>query len=277
MEEKARKHYCNSDFTTLFCIEYGAPPAIRQIIEQAYPYRYAIVERKTRHFGWGNILEGFNYASDYADQYMLNLEDDCLIHETYFEYIDRCLELVDNKCAVINASNRSTQDRDQSLVNVVKKTNLFEATCCVMFTDFYKEFVKSYATHEYYRNRQKIINIITKRNGDDPRSKYRPSRGNTNMHIGWDGLVNRLVDTAVIEKGMYCISPQTDRRIHIGFYGQNRPGRFPSDDKDFNNRVDMLIDIINSPETMAKLDGRYNDYTSFDDSLENWGGTLQLV
>jgi hypothetical protein len=273
-EEIARQHYCNDDFTTLFCIEYGAPTIIKEIIEKVYPYKYEIVNRSTRHFGWGNILEGFNQALQHADKYMLNLEDDCVVHETYFEYIDKVLPLIDNKCAVVNGSNRSTPNRDQSLVNVVNKTSLFEATCCMMFVDFYKEFVKPYATYDYYRNRQKIIDEVNKRNGDDPRSKFRPSRNNLNKHIGWDGLVNRLVDTARIEKDMYCVSPQTDRRIHIGFYGQNRPGRFPSEETDFFKRVDLLVNIVNNPETMAKLDGRYKDYSNFDPSLEDWSGTL---
>ena len=276
-EEAARRYNCDFDLKTLFCIEHGAPPVIREIIEKTYPFEYDIVERPFRHFGWGNILEGFNSVSELTDSFMLNLEDDCVVHRTYFQYLAKALEFVDNKCSAVNASNRSDPKRDRDAVNIINKTNRFEATCCLMFKDFYNRYVKPYATYDYYRDRASIISQVNKRNGENPKSKYRPSRGNLTTHIGWDGLVNRLVDTAYIEEDMYCISPEVDRRIHIGFYGQNRPGRFPSNETDFGTRVDQLLNIINDPQLMATFDGRYSDYELFSENLESWDGTLELV
>jgi len=276
-EEEARNRYCNSEYKTLFCIEYGAPKIIDEIIERFYPFEYEVVRRPFRHFGWGNILEGFNEVSQFAENHILNLEDDCIVHPTYFEYIDKAISLVDDKCSVINASNRSNPNRNKTAVNSVKKTRLFEATCCLIFKDFYNKYVKPYATYEYYKNREKIIKEVNDRNGNNPLSKFRPERNNLSTHIGWDGLVNRLVDTAAIEEDMYCISPEVDRRLHIGFYGQNRPGKFPSKEEDFSKRVEMLVDIIKDTEMMGKLDGRYNDYELFPDELNTWDGNLTIV
>lgn len=276
-EEAARSYFCNGDYRTLFCIESGAPPMVEEVIDRFYPFPHDKVKRSFRHYGWGNILEGLNSVCDLTDSYVLNFEDDCLIHKTYFDYIDKALGLCGEKCSVINASSRALPNRDQTAFDVITKTYLFEATCCLIFKNFYNKYVRPYATYDYYRNRISIISVVNKRNGDDVRSKYRPSRKNLLTHTGWDGLVNRLVDTAHIEEGRYCISPQTDRRSHIGFYGQNRPGQFPSNEPDFFKRVAILEDIVKDATKMSKLDGHYKDYITFSNSLEKWNGKLRLL
>lgn len=276
-EEIARKRYCNDEYKTLFCIEHGAPKIIEDIIEQYYKFDYAIVKRPHRHFGWGNILEGFNQVNQDTDSYMLNFEDDCLLHSTYFEYIDKALSVVDNKCAVINSTDRTQYNKSGISINQIRKTRLFEAPCCLIFKGFYNKYVKPYANNNYYKNRRQVISKVNTRNGNNKLSKYRQERRNLFHHVGWDGLVNRLVDSAAIEENMYCVSPLVTRMLHIGFYGQNRPGKFPVKDKDFAIRLEKLSEIIKDPALMARLDGTYKDYTRFNPELDNWNGEINII
>ncbi|MCK4454571.1 hypothetical protein KAU51_04515 [Candidatus Parcubacteria bacterium] len=276
-EIEARKYFTGCEYLTIFCVEYGASQLILDIIKDFYPFNNIIHQRLFRHHGWGNILEGLKSAFVDTDEYVLNLEDDCLLHKTYFKYIHEAHKLTDDKCSVINSSNRSTPGRDKHGVNRISKTWLFEATCCLINKYFFKKYVESYATNEYYTNRASVINKINLRNGDDKRSKYRPSRNNLLTHIGWDGLVNRLIDTSNIEESMYALSPSSDRRLHIGFYGQNRRSNFTFTEQDFLKRVNILRTIIKDPQKMGKIDGHHFDYDVFVSELDNWDGNLLMA
>ena len=273
-EVRARKYY-NLDYTTLFVADHGVPPACLEIANM-YPYEKSIVVRNQKMYGWGNILEGFKQIfNDDEVTYGLNIEDDCLLHETYFKYVHEASQLFkDENMSVINASRRHVGD---SSVNTVRKLRLFEAPGCIINANFFNKFVRPYATFDYYKNRAATINKINIRNNDDPRSKYRPSRNNALNHVGWDGMVNRLVDTAFMEEGYESISPDSDRQIHIGFYGQNRPGSFPSKETDFMTRVNLLRKITASAESMQQFDRNYKDYKHFSPDLINWDGVLELA
>lgn len=273
-EIKAREHCC-LDYTTLFVVEYGADPKCLEIINQ-YPFVKEVIVRTFKHNGWGNILEGLKTIFlTTAIAAALNIEDDCILHKSYFKYIKKAFELAKIKgFSTISASRRHVPNTDPCLI---KYMNLFEAPGSMISAYFFNKYVEPYATFDYYRNRPNIIDKINIRNNNDVRSKYRLDRNNTLTHVGWDGMVNRLIDTAIMEEGMYAISPFMDRQIHIGFYGQNRYGTFPATTKDFDERVSILRDLTSSAEKMQSLDSQYKDYVHFDPHLDVWDGVLRLA
>lgn len=278
-EYKARKYFPESEesYITLFCIEYGAPEKCIEIVK-SYPYKYSAVVRKFRHHGWGNILEGFKMAFNAAEDHVINIEDDNIIHKTYFEYVARSVEVTkgNKNYSAINASNRTSPNRRIDDVNTIKWTTKFEAQACIMGKYFFKKYVEPYATFDYYRHREKIIELINKRGARNYRAKYRIDKGNLFQHVGWDGMVNRLVDIAQYEENLWAVSPQADRGRHIGFYGQNRPGNFPVKYKTFEDRLQFLRESYESLESLEKLDRHYKDYIMFNPKLDSWDGTLIL-
>lgn len=275
-EAKAREVLNGDNYKTLFVIEHNPDPMCLEVIDKYYPFEKAAVVRPFRHFGWGNILEGFKQLFDDEEtDYVLNIEDDCVVHDSYFTYMSDALSLMEGKdFSVINASRRHAKNAE---LDVLQGTNLFEAPGCLMNGKFFNKYVRPYATYDYYRDRQSTIHLINKRNGNDPRSKYRPERKNVFQHVGWDGMVNRLIDTAFIEEGIRSYSPKCDRQIHIGFYGQNRGGKLPFNHRTFEERVEALREVTTSATKMAELDKHYNDYIDFDPRLNGWKGQLRLV
>jgi hypothetical protein len=274
-EIKSRKRLNTDNYSTLFALEFNADPKCVELINDYYPFEKTIVMRPFRHFGWGNILEGFKQVFFEGADYVLNIEDDCLLHETYFTYMATALSLLkDSNFSVINASRRLVPNTN---INAIQATNLFEAPACLMDNYFFTKYVRPYATYDYYANREAIIHLINKRNGNDKRSKYRPERKNLFQHIGWDGLVNRLIDTAFIEEGLRSYSPACDRQIHIGFYGQNRIGKLPFKQELFMDRVEALREVALNATKMMRLDPHYKDYVDFALQLDNWSGELTLI
>jgi hypothetical protein len=273
-EIEARSYYSKEKYKTLFCVEHGAPFKVLDIINTIYPFDMEIIKRPFRHMGWGNILEGFKVAFNATDDYVINIEDDGIVHKTFFEYMEKAHELT-NPYTVINASNRTTPNRSNSeKVNIIRYGNSFEANGCLISKYFFKVYIEPYATYEYYKNRGPTIARINQRNGDVPQAKYRKSNRNSMKHVGWDGLVNRLVDTAIIEEQLYSVSPFADRLRNIGFYGQNRPGTFPLKSDNFEERVTWLSQVSNNKENLKKLDRFYSDYTEFYPELNDWSGNL---
>ena len=273
-ELKAREEAGNPEYVTLFAVELGASIKCLEIIED-YPYPKEVVVRKTRHHGWGNILEGFKQIFSIEDvEYVLNIEDDCLLHPTYFKYIQEAFALVkDIGFSTISASRRHITNRRPS---VLKAQNLFEAPACLIGKYFFNKYVRPYATYAYYRNRHSTIHLVNERVAKYPNAKYSEAKKNAFAHVGWDGLINRLIDVAYFEEGINSYSPFCDRQIHIGFYGQNRLGKFPSTEKNFTKRVELLRDITSSAESMQAYDPIYKDYVHFSSLLDDFSKPLIL-
>lgn len=274
-EINAREYFVNDDYITIFAVEHGADPLCLKLIEK-YPYEKMVVIRPFRYYGWRNIPEAFRQAFGFADDHVINIEDDSLIHKTYFKYVNEALNLVGRKnYSVINASRRNVEDTD---ANKIGYFDLFEGPSCLINKYFFLKYVDQYVNEDYYRNRNVVINQINIRNKNDPRSKYRKDRRNEFMHVGWDGMVNRLIDTANIEEGMHSISPFCDRQMHIGFYGFNRKGKFPLDSNNFVERLNFLDKVINDVDLMTKYGGGgYSDYKLFSEKLlSSWDGSLYL-
>jgi GT2 family glycosyltransferase len=105
--EDAARHYKAGfagfdDLETIFIIEYGTPKKTLKLLED-YPFNAKFIERKKRFGLTPNILEGMKATFDLTANYVIYIEDDVLLHETYFEYLYRAINHQDlEKFSVIS-------------------------------------------------------------------------------------------------------------------------------------------------------------------------------
>ena len=92
-EIKAREYFdIGEDFYTVFVAEYGSPQSIYDLIKE-YPYKHTVIEREQKFGLSANILEGMKFAFKNTDDWVIYIEDDILLHETYFKYIKTVLDM----------------------------------------------------------------------------------------------------------------------------------------------------------------------------------------
>lgn len=281
-EIKAREyHMIKGDFITIFVIDHNPS---RDVIEAINKYLYekrALVREKpyglTR-----NILLGINTAFEFADDYIIYIEDDICVHRTYFKYIDEVMKMDVGKYGVISAYNRT----DGGSVNDIYKGHHYCAWGACITRNFFERYIKEHINGEYfglspnemdnYRCRDKYLKALNE--------KYKEHWGHhgykykDGMHNEQAGLINRLVDIAMIEEEMYVIMPSINRQQHIGFYGKNRPGAtIPG--KSFDERVVNLREIVKSSDKLYEMTGskQYKDYKTFSPKLNEWDGSLRLI
>ena len=278
-EKLAREFYQGHDYFTIFAVDHGGDPKCLEVIAD-YPYPHAVVIRDKRLRPVGNVLEGLKIAATAEDkdggtpEFVINLEDDCVVHKTFFKYVDSATALLSGtKYSVITTWGKSPYGDPDKLSK--------GRYCCgpgtVINLDFFRRFVMQYANINYYNDFLYSILPVNERNAVDPCCKYSATNGNLMSHLDWDGLVNRLVDTAIYEEAIYSYSSECYRLLHIGFYGYNRhAGRFPDSLSTFDDRVKFLRDSMTDPVKMATLDKHYTDYAIFDARLEGWEGRLEL-
>jgi hypothetical protein len=273
-ESKAREYYdFSSELTTLFIVESGADLKTLELVD-TYPYPKIIVKRAEKFGLSKNILTGFLKAFDMTDNFVIYIEDDVLIHKTYFQYMDILLRMFnDNECTILSPFNG---DDDRS-VNELYKGHYYTALAPLIYKNFFNKYIKPCITEVYYKNfmtRDKFVRALAKKYGYSSLYKYRDNPG---AHNEQAGLINKLVDVALIEEGKHVIMPYVNRQQHIGYFGKNRPGgKLPG--KTFEQRLSNLREIILSADKMYELSAtkQYNDYLAFSPKLEEWDGTLTL-
>jgi hypothetical protein len=272
-EIKAREYYdIGYDFTTIFIIENGATKDVLELV-YSYPFNKQIIERYS-HFGLSaNILEGLKTAFDLTSEWVLYIEDDILLHETYFKYIDLILNMSElSKWSVISPYNFN----DNGNVQFVRKDRHYAALAPIIRKYFFELYVRPCAKDTFYKHPAAFVNTL-----DELYKSYckdRIYRYKTSIHHQQAGLINRLCDVARIEEGLYVVMPEVTRIQHIGFFGYNRPGGKLKGDT-FEERLNYLKEIIKSSEAMyeASATKQYNDYKAFSPKLTQWDGTLQLA
>lgn len=276
-ERIAREYYSlPGQFTTLFLVEAGTPQEVLNII-QKYPYDCTYEFRPQRYGLTVNILEGMKKAFSMTEDYVVYIEDDILIHRTYFKYMDVLLNMpeIQGKYSVLSPYSKV----DDGHINHVFKRHHYAALAPLIPKEFHTKYILPHSVMEYYKNEAGFIRAMDKHYTDRGYNKkgykYNPERL---QHVQQAGMINRLVDVAMIEEDKWVINPCVNRHQHIGFVGINRPGGvIPG--TDFDERVANLREIIKTPEalyeaTKAKC---YNDYTAFCPGLDDWDGTLELI
>lgn len=266
-----KRHMLEGDFITLFLIEHDSPQLTMKLVQQ-YPFRNYCIMRP-RKFGLTiNILEGMKEAFSLTDDYVIYIEDDILLHKTYFEYIDKLFNMEDlGKWSVLSPYNVD----DDGDVNKVFRGHHYAALAPVINKEFYMNYIFECSTMDYYNNPPRFVSSLNEMYREDWESgkyKYKDT-----AHYEQAGLINRLVDAAMIDEDMYVITPDIPRQQHIGYFGKNRPGgNIPGDS--FEERLANLREIIKSADEMYKRSGtpQYNDYQIFSPKLDSWDGTLCL-
>lgn len=279
-EIMAREFNENDDYFTIFVVDHGGDPGCLDVIKN-YPFKHTVINRPFRYRPCANILEGLKTAAlaktkeGPEPEYIINLEEDCVLHKTYFNYVNEATKILkDRKYSVITSWGLQ-RDGDPS---VLKRGAFSCGPGTIINLDFFRQFMLPYANVDYYKNFVPTITAVNERNVNFKDVKYSVAKGNHTTHLDWDGLMNRLVDTAIYEEDVYSYSSLCFRLLHIGFYGYNRHGvGFPAELKTFDERVSYLEKIVFEPEALAKLDGHYKDYSVFDDKLEKWDGKLEIA
>lgn len=270
-EIKARKYFEPAEgFVTIFAVEYGTPTKVLDIIEE-YPFEKHIIFRKTECGLTKNILEGMKTASSIADDYIIYLEDDIIIHETYFKFMTVFLNLIKTKIGKF--SYLSSGSGPNANPCKVSRCRGYSALAPIISKEFFIKYIEPCAITTYYNDRWQFILNLSKKYQHNKAWIY----GVTKRWNEQAGLISRLVNVAEFEESMYPFGHSANRQMHIGFYGKNRKGKLVGGS--FEERLEKLRDIITLPKKMyeATKSKEYNDYVIFSSKLDSWDGTLILV
>jgi hypothetical protein len=268
--EQAAREYFDDDYFTIFAVDYGADSKCLEVIKE-YKFAHEIIQRPTRHFVCANVMEGLKTACQKTSDFVINMEDDVILHKTYFKYVREAHELA-KKYSVLTTWGFSPSGDPR----ILKQSDYCCGPGTVIGKDFFTRYLLPCATPNYYKNWIPTIDAVNKLNENNPIAKYSITKGNARSHLDWDGLMNRLVDYASFKEGLHSYSSLCFRLLHIGFYGFNRRGKYPDEIRSFNDRVRFLEDHVFDPEMLGKLDGMYKDYQTFDPQLDAWDGSLDL-
>ena len=272
-EKVAREHHdFSSDIYTIFVAEYGTTPDVMRVVSE-YPFDYELITRPSRFGLTANIMEGYKVAFSRSDSFVITVEDDILIHRTYFEYIDALFALGRElpKFSVINADGGK-----RGGPSYIKRAHHYGPAAPLIDKGFFEKYVLPHANPEYYNNRVRKMTQLNRNY-----LKYHES-GRYKFHdVRFDeqaGLINRLVDHAMIDEGIYVLTPEVRRERNIGYFGKNRPGgSIPGNS--FDERFENLTNIVKDPKVMvehAGTEGREGDYALFNPSLDTWNGEMKL-
>ena len=271
-EIEARNHHqLPGNFITIFLVEYGTPVEVLDMISH-YPFESQCILRPKKFGLTINILEGMKDAFALADDYIVYIEDDILVHKTYFQYLDIIMNMENiGKYSVISPYNHN----DSGNVDEIYRAHHYAALAPLITKEFHTKYVYPISNPAYYNNKSAFLiklNEKYKEHWKSRRYKYTCASHNEQA-----GAHNRLVDAAMIDEGMYVIMPKVNRQIHIGFMGKNRSGVLPG--KNFEERLINLREIIKDPNEMYKCTNskQYNDYKIFSPKLDDWDGMLRLV
>lgn len=272
-ETVARESYkFFSDLYTIFVAEGGTTLEVLNIIKD-YPFDYEVIQRRTKFGLTANILEGYKVAFKNADDFVITIEDDILIHSTYFKYIDAVFALGETlpKYSVINATGLNKGE-----VGYIRKAHHYGPWAPLIDKDFFTRYILPHANAGYYNNLSAKMVELNKpylKYFETGQYKFKNNRFNEQA-----GLINRLVDHAMIDEEMYVLTPEINRERNIGYFGKNRPGgSIPGNT--LHERIKNLTVIIDTPKLMLKYAGNNSyskDYALFNAGLDVWDGMIEV-
>jgi hypothetical protein len=267
---QARDYYEIEGLHTIFVVEYGAPDTIFNIIKE-YPFEYEVVVRDRKFGLTKNLLEGFKYAIDKSDDWVMFQADDVVVHKTYYKYMNTVFNMDVGPVSTYYGGGTNYEGNVHTVFKIIN----YDAMGSVITKEFFEKYIRQHTKDDYYSNRShyltKVLDNVYKH--DVKNYKFHRNIGRYNEQAG---LINRLVDLARINDGMWIISPEVDRTRDIGFYGKNRHGNLPG--KTYAERLENLRTIIEDPEVMKKHTPHYHRYYKlFNSNLDNWNGELNFT
>lgn len=271
-EIMAREHYMlPGRFITVFLVEYGTPQSVIDMTNN-YPYESFGVFRQQKFGLTINILEGMKDAFGLADDYVIYIEDDILLHKTYFEYMDILLSTKNlGKFSVLSPFNQN----DSGNVKEVYRGHHYAALAPLITKEFHSDYILPCSSDAYYKNPPSFVMSLNKKYEKYFGKGYKYN--GTTTHYEQAGMLNRLVDAAMLDQGKYVIMPRVNRQQHIGYFGKNRPGGIIPG-KTFDERLENLREIILDADKMYQMSAtkQYNDYRIFSPKLDEWDGKLYV-
>lgn len=258
-------------FLNVFIVEHGADPKVKDMVERFEGYKQ-IIYRNKRYGLSRNILEGMKFCFENTEDYVIYIEDDVLIHKTYFQFMDVLMNSGIKPYSVLSPYSQ----KDSGSVNVVNASNHYAALAPLISKDFFSRYISHFADDLFYTLPQQVIISLDNTYKGLDKSVYKYQ--NNPIHHQQAGLINRLVDVARLKEGMQLYSPTINRQQHIGMYGHNRKKGQSIPGNTFEDRVNSLRKIINDVAKMTSFTGdqRYLDYSTFSPALDEWDGTLVI-
>lgn len=272
-EQVAKEYYKipETNFLNVFIVEYGADPKVKDIVEGFEGYKQ-IIYRDRRYGLSRNILEGMKTSFSNTEDYVIYIEDDVLLHKTYFQFMDVLMGSDIAPFSVLSPFNH----RDEGEPNEVRAENHYAALAPLISKDFFKKYIYHCANDSFYNNPPLFVRKLGQNYREFWGREFKYKDKTT--HHQQAGLINRLVDIARIKEGLQVYMPRLNRQQHIGMYGHNRRKGNDLKGKTFEERVENLRNIITNEEKMIAFAGsaQYNDYKTFNSKLENWDGSLVI-
>ena len=262
-------HMLEGEFKTIFLVEYGTSNEVLEIIKN-YPYEYSCINREESYGLSKNILEGFKVAFGSTSDYVVYIEDDVLVHKTYFQYMDVLLNMDVGKWSVLSPYNKEMEGD----VNEVYVRNHYSALCPLINKDFYSRYVYPCSTPVYYNNPARFVVALNEQYKEYWGATYKYTDA---THHQQAGMINRMVDVANINDDMNVIMPKVDRMLHIGWYGYNRRIGIKLPNAPFEARLSFVRNAMQDPQLMYEMTGskEYNDYKTLNNkALCEWDGKL---
>ena len=272
-EVKARNyHNLPGELLTVFLVEHGSPQETLDLV-QSYPFPSVIIQREKKLGLTINILEGMRQSFELTTDFLIHLEDDILLHETYFQYMHEALYGdLGGPFSVISAYNNTDGD-DPSTVYL---GHYYAALAPLINKYMWDKYMNQLACEDYYKNPAGFVVALNEQYKEHWGGKYKYK---DSTHWEQAGLFNRVIDIALIEDNAYVLTPKINRQIHIGFYGKNRAMGEAIPGNTFEKRVENLREIITDADRMYAMTGSkcYNDYKVFSPKLDEWDGILRLI
>ncbi len=243
----------------IFKVDCGFDPEILAVIS-SFRYRHEVKLEPENDYDLGklsnNIINGYLYAIEKADQYVFMIETDVMISNDFFkwhyyiQYKQECYASIgsDNKNTKFELTNDhrnyyfGAKDDYQSLGVCFKKERLAD--------------LLPHNTAKYYMRPFRYI-----------QSKFPNSRfGKT--WVEQAGLIRRIVEQSQLN----CVFPDVPRCYHAGFYGKNRGNRMKMTGtlSDKIEQVGRVIYDDSNMQMMAEKPSFYEDSKPVNLTLPDW-------
>jgi hypothetical protein len=271
--EEAYDYHPFPDLKFVFAVEAPTDPKVLELIKE-FPFEVDTVLVRKQHAGLSrNILEGMKVAMEKSDDFVFFQADDIVVHKTFFKFYDVLLNSYKGKISTYSLAVY----REGGDINKVNLGNAYDAAGACLMKEFWAKHVESHSNETFYNNRASYVNALDNAYKDYYKNpyKFKAGQGKYNQQAG---LINRLVDVALLQDGYHTGIADVSRVRNIGFYGRNRPGSgIPGNS--FEERLEFLREIVHDRDKIYALTAtkQYSDYVNFDTRLDMWGGTVEVV
>jgi hypothetical protein len=260
------------DLKFIFAVESPQDSKVIELINE-FPFEVEIVVVRKEHAGLSrNILEAMKIAMDKTNEFIFFQADDIIVHRTFFRFYEALLSKDEGK----TSTHSLAVYKEGGDINLVNKGHAYDAAGACIYKKFWEKYILPCSKEDFYNNRPNFVNkldVMYKEYFPKP-YKFKAGQGKHNQQAG---LINRLVDIALIEEGLHTTTVDVSRVRNIGFYGRNRPGGSLKGNS-FEERLEYLREVVTDREKIYELTAtkQYSDYVNFDERLDKWDGSIIL-